>query len=95
MIKIYYHNKDLDGFCSGAICRKYFTEEMSGDVEMIGWDYDDPQPVINQEDLYVITDISFNPETMKSLNDSQVIWIDHHDFQSPIRLRAIIRTLKE
>lgn len=79
MIKIYYHNKDLDGFCSGAIANKFWlSKELTERIQMIGWDYGDMQPEINEGDYYILTDISFNPETMMRLNSTNCIWVDHH-----------------
>lgn len=76
---IIYHRKDLDGFCSGAIARKW-AEEKGYQVVMIGWDYNDPRlpdELIESDNLKIIVDLSLPVDQMKQINPSN-IWIDHH-----------------
>lgn len=74
---IIHHNKDLDGFSSGAICKLKFP-----DAKLIGWDYKDPIPdfkdFIGQE--VILIDISFPIEKLKILSDvtASLTVIDHH-----------------
>lgn len=74
---IVHHNKDLDGFSSGAICKLKYP-----DAKLIGWDYSEPIPDLLQfqsEDLIMI-DISFNMDVMNHLGliTKSFVWIDHH-----------------
>lgn len=74
---VIHHNKDLDGFASGAICRLKFPLAI-----MIGWDYKDPIPDLEQfrDKDVILIDISFPMETMNQLAliAKSVTWIDHH-----------------
>lgn len=72
-----YHNKDLDGYCSGAIVKRKFP-----DAKMIGWDYGQPIPFTEMplgEDIILI-DISFPMIDMFNLSEAanSFTWIDHH-----------------
>lgn len=72
-----HHNKDLDGFSSGAIVKAKYPH-----AKLIGWDYKDPIPDFEQfkgEDIIMI-DISFPMDKMNELAKvaNTVIWIDHH-----------------
>ena len=74
---VIHHNKDLDGFASGAICKFKYP-----DAKLIGWDYADPIPSFQQfkdEDVIMI-DISFPLLEMSKLADiaKSLTWIDHH-----------------
>lgn len=40
---IIHHNKDMDGYASGAICKLRYW-----DAKLIGWDYKDPIPDFEQ-----------------------------------------------
>jgi len=73
-----HHNKDLDGFTSGAIVAKRFP-----DCKLIGWDYKDPIPwdKITYGEPVVMIDVSFPMVDMiKLLHISQykLTIIDHH-----------------
>lgn len=74
---VIHHNKDLDGFTSGAICRLKFPL-----AELIGWDYKDPIPDLQQfaDKDVILIDISFPMEQMSDLAmiAKSVTWIDHH-----------------
>lgn len=80
--KIIYHNRDLDGFCSGAITKKHLIEQGERDIEMVGWNYGDESPI--KEDVkscnYYIVDLSLESRDMVDLfyNANKVVWIDHH-----------------
>jgi len=76
-MKCFYHIKDIDGICSGAIVRRRYP-----DCKMIGFDYGDlfPFESINPKELIVLVDISLSPKDMlKFVTDKiKVIWVDHH-----------------
>lgn len=68
-----YHSRDLDGWVSAAIVRLKYPN-----VELIGWDYGQPLPILKDFDKLIMVDISFPPETIGSLMSDRLIWIDHH-----------------
>lgn len=79
-----YHSRDLDGWMSGAIVKLKYP-----DAIMIGWDYGQPYPNLNQYALdadsnnelfsIIMVDVSFPMPLMESLlNQYGVTWIDHH-----------------
>lgn len=79
---VFYHRSDLDGLCSGAIC-KYFLEERNASPIMRGIDYGDVFPFdeICPNDIIYMVDFCLQPENqMKKLEDmcGELIWIDHH-----------------
>lgn len=72
-----YHNRDLDGFCSGAIVKKKFP-----DAKLIGYDYGQPFPIdkISKGETVIMIDVSL---PMHAMNDIALLskdftWIDHH-----------------
>ncbi len=72
-----HHNKDLDGYSSGAIVKRKYP-----DAELIGWDYSDPIPDFEQfrgKDIVMI-DITFPLEEVEKLSEisSSLTVIDHH-----------------
>lgn len=74
---VIHHNKDLDGFSSGAICKLRYP-----DAKLIGWDYKDPIPEFEQfrgHDVIMI-DITFPIDDVKKLGRicDQLTVIDHH-----------------
>lgn len=74
---IIHHNRDLDGYASGAICKLKYP-----DATLIGWDYKDPIPDFEQfrgQDVIMI-DISFPIDEMIELRrrSKSLTWIDHH-----------------
>lgn len=82
MIHVFYHSADLDGHCSGAIC-KYAMP----DAILHGINYGDPFPwsEIGRTDTVYMVDFSLQPfSDMIKLNDyldgqdTGLIWIDHH-----------------
>lgn len=78
MIHIFYHSSDLDGHCSGAIC-KYALP----DAALHGINYGDPFPweSIQPEDKVYMVDFSLQPfSDMFRLHDACAFfyWVDHH-----------------
>ena len=73
---VIHHNKDLDGFSSGAICKLKYPE-----AKLIGWDYKDPIPDFQQftgQDVIMI-DVSFPFEKLQQLGlICNLTLIDHH-----------------
>lgn len=74
---VIHHNKDMDGYASGAICKFRYP-----DARLIGWDYKDPIPDFEQftgEDVIMI-DITFPIDKIKELGNTcnQLTVIDHH-----------------
>lgn len=73
-----YHNKDLDGYTSGAIVKRKFPS-----CELIGWDYGLPVPALGEGNKVIIIDICFPMEDMIRIADTNdLIWIDHHVSQN-------------
>lgn len=71
----YYHNRDLDGFCSGAIMRRKLPN-----AEFIGYDYGQPFEQIVGEEI-IMADVSLPMPTMQKVAQAsgfRFIWIDHH-----------------
>jgi oligoribonuclease NrnB/cAMP/cGMP phosphodiesterase (DHH superfamily) len=73
-----YHDKDLDGSCSGAIVKKKFPE-----VVLIGYDYGQPIPwdKIPEGEPVIMVDVSLPMSDMEKLSRHshfQFTWIDHH-----------------
>lgn len=64
-----YHKADYDGIFCREIARKFLPN-----AELIGWDYGDPTPPIQEDVVLYMLDISV-PELM---NHPNLIWIDHH-----------------
>jgi oligoribonuclease NrnB/cAMP/cGMP phosphodiesterase (DHH superfamily) len=81
MVHIFYHNKDLDGHCSGAIA-KYYHLQSGTSVVMHPYDYGEPFPfdkVQDGLDVWMV-DITSSPyevllEVRKRYN---LFVIDHH-----------------
>lgn len=77
MIQIFYHEKDLDGWASGAIANYYHRNEK---VELIPYDYYKEKELHNlldknAEKIYFV-DCSADPKLLKEY--SNIIIIDHH-----------------
>lgn len=73
-----YHNKDLDGFSSGAIVKKKYPNAM-----MIGYDYSEifPWDLIPMNQPIIMVDVSLPMSEMSKLSfhsAGQFTWIDHH-----------------
>lgn len=69
MTKVIYHKADFDGIFCREIAKRYLPG-----AELIGWDYGDPTPVVDQKDDIFILDLSV-PELM---THPRLVWIDHH-----------------
>lgn len=57
---IVYHSKDWDGVMSGAIARIKFPK-----AKMLGWNYGDTVPSLEEYDTIYIMDITFPKEVME------------------------------
>ena len=72
-----YHSRDLDGFASGAIVKRKYT-----DATLIGYDYGQPFPWdrISKDEEVVMIDVSLNMPDMLKLSElcHKLTWIDHH-----------------
>lgn len=71
-----YHNKDLDGFTSGAIVKRKFPE-----AKLIGYDYGQPLQMDITGEPVIMVDVSVPMSTMvkiASLSNFRFTWIDHH-----------------
>jgi len=79
---VIFHKVDLDGWMSAAIVKKKYP-----DVELIGWDYGEDNPMIYDEEKYtpgenefaigskekvIMVDIAFDPEVMIYLRERAV-----------------------
>ena len=79
-----YHSRDLGGWMSAAIVKKWHDEHADDtvsreDLIMIGWDYGNPLPLIEPGPKVIMVDISFPKLNMCDINKkNQFIWIDHH-----------------
>lgn len=96
---VIHHSKDMDGYCSGAICKYKYPE-----AKLIGWDYKDEIPDFEQfkgEDVIMI-DISFPTSKILELKEicNHVTIIDHHisfakDFYRDILKDSYSETMTE
>ncbi len=71
-----YHNKDLDGYCSGAIVKLKYP-----DCKMIGYDYGQPLEIEATGEEIIMVDVSVPMTTMMKLAQManyKFTWIDHH-----------------
>ena len=71
-----YHNRDLDGFTSGAIIKLKYP-----DAKMIGYDYGQPSEQEITGEPIIMADVSLPMKTMvkiAQLSNWQLTWIDHH-----------------
>ena len=84
-----YHNRDLDGFTSGAIVKKwhdklndYPDNVKKGELKLIGYDYGLPIPYdkIPEGESIIMIDVSLKMSEMSKLarHSKNLIWIDHH-----------------
>lgn len=82
MIHIFYHVKDLDGHCSGAIARYYYEVSQKEQVKMHPFDYGYPinEDEFDATDHIVFVDITPSPYSkIWELNEKySVLVIDHH-----------------
>jgi len=77
-MKCFYHLRDMDGRCSGAIVKEVYPE-----CELIGYDYGLPFPwdTIHPDEVVFLVDVSLSPfSDMVRLRDAcgSLVWIDHH-----------------
>ena len=76
-MKIFYHQSDLDGHCSGAIVKKFLNAG-----ELVGINYGQPFPwdSIEQNELVWMVDFSLQPfeDMVRLANLASLVWIDHH-----------------
>lgn len=75
---IIYHSRDLDGYCSGAICLKKYPDAIA-----IGYDYGQPIPYdqIKPNTPVIMVDVSLPMNEMVKMalhTGRQFTWIDHH-----------------
>lgn len=73
---VIHHNKDLDGFSSGAICKLKFPT-----ATLIGWDYAEPIPDFEQfrDQEVIMIDVTFPIDKMMKLGAiCNLTVIDHH-----------------
>lgn len=75
---IIYHSRDLDGYCSGAICKKKYP-----DAVLVGYDYGQPIPFdkIEKGQPVIMVDVSLPMPDMVKMGlhaQNQFTWIDHH-----------------
>lgn len=71
-----YHNRDLDGFTSGAIIKLKYP-----DAKMVGYDYGQPFEQEVTGEPIIMADVSLPMKTMvkiAQLSNWQLTWIDHH-----------------
>lgn len=71
----YYHNKDLDGFSSGAIMKRKHPN-----AKFIGYDYGQPFEIPIGQPI-MMADVSLPMSTMFKIaqaSNFQFLWIDHH-----------------
>ena len=92
----FYHDKDLDGFFSGAILKYKYP-----DIELRGWDYRDEVPSFESMEGYdevILIDITFPFDILKKLGTrTKLTVIDHHisfkkqvdDFPFPLSFEYI------
>lgn len=69
-VKVIYHKADYDGIFCREIARRFFGDNAT----YIGWDYGDPVPSVEPEEILYMLDISIDA-LMKHPN---LTWIDHH-----------------
>lgn len=76
-MKCFYHNADMDGYCSAAIVHQKYPE-----AELIGINYGYPFPwdsIMPKEEVWLV-DFSLQPfsDMLKLFKMAKVTWIDHH-----------------
>jgi oligoribonuclease NrnB/cAMP/cGMP phosphodiesterase (DHH superfamily) len=73
---IIYHSADLDGWMSAAILKEQYP-----DAKLLGFNYGEPIPEIQEEEIIIMVDVSFPMQDMLLLANKveKFTWIDHHD----------------
>jgi len=93
-----HHNKDMDGYTSGAVVKHRYPE-----AKLIGWDYKDDIPDFEQfrDEEVIMIDISFPIKKIVELASiaQKLTIIDHHisfakDFYKEILKMEYINSLK-
>ena len=99
-----YHSRDLDGWMSAAIVKKWFEgrgvkqqiERFDDSISFKGWDYGDNIPDLKEYDKVIMVDISFPKDEMLKIcvkNGTPLVWIDHHI--SSIKTNNFTNTFKD
>lgn len=77
-----YHSRDLDGWMSAAIVKKWFIRQYNADqhnsMDYLGWDYGDEIPDVSKYDKVIMCDVSFPAENMEAIADGFV------EFNNPV-----------
>lgn len=79
-----YHNKDLDGYTSGALVAKWHHEtNQKEELKLIGYDYSEkfPWDQIPAGEKIIMIDVSLKMPDMCKLSihsGGQFTWVDHH-----------------
>jgi len=71
-----YHNRDLDGFASGAIMKLKYP-----DIKLVGYDYGQPLELETTGEPIIMADVSLPMKTMvkiAQMANFNFTWIDHH-----------------
>lgn len=89
-MKVIYHSRDLDGWASAAIIKRYFEcgvqpsvfrDIVLDSMEFVPYDYGQPIPVSAPLEPVVIVDVSLPIADMHELSkraNGNMVWIDHH-----------------
>ena len=80
MNAILYHDSDLDGKLSNAVCRHFLK---GSETHSYGWDYGRPIPIPLSGDWAAYTnifivDLSVDPLMELAALRNKIVWIDHH-----------------
>lgn len=72
---VYYHKADFDGISSAAIIRGRYP-----DAEFVGYDYDEPLTLPEEQCPVIMVDVSLPMDKMRDLAvwADEMTWIDHH-----------------
>lgn len=75
-VLVVFHRVDPDGYTSAAIVKMVYP-----DADLLGWNYKDPLPNVDEYDLVILVDVTLNENgdyTWMHKNKHKMIWIDHH-----------------
>lgn len=84
MIQIFYHEKDLDGWASGAITHYYFEKLTEKKVELIPYDYHKeyklPSMLNEEAESIYFVDCSADPNYLEEVDReyNNIFVLDHH-----------------
>jgi uncharacterized protein len=94
---VFYHRRDLDGQCSGAIAGRAVSNTNGPSVACIGYDYGESFDLAGMKGRQVhMLDVSLASDVMVELATvSRLTWIDHHEVAinevlAKIPLRAML-----